>query len=65
MIKKNQLPNEYNDTANARGAFFVIYIVFIRPWSRKLTRLMLPSDQCNYPHSAEKDLFRLPQTLLQ
>ena len=27
MIKKNQLPNEYNDTPNARGAFFVIYMI--------------------------------------
>ena len=65
MIKKNQLPNEYNDTLNAQGAFFVINIVFICPWSRKLTRLMLGSDQQNYPHSPEKDLFRLPQTLLK
>ena len=65
MIKKNQLPNEYNDALNARGAFFVIYIVFIRPWSRKLTRLTLPSDQWNYPHYAEKDLVRLHQTLLK
>ena len=43
---------QYNDTPNAQGAFFVIYIVFIRPWSRKLMRLMLSSDQWNYLHSA-------------
>ena len=43
---------QYNDTPNAQGASFVIYIVFIRPWSRKLMRLMLSSDQWNYLHSA-------------
>ena len=39
MIKKNQLPNEYNDVLNARGAFFVIYIVFIHPWSTELNNV--------------------------
>ena len=31
MIKKNQLPNEYNDTLNAQGAFFVINICLHLP----------------------------------
>ena len=39
------------------------YIVFIRPLSRKLTRLMLSSNQWNYPYSAKKDLSRLLQLL--
>ena len=57
---------QYSDTPNVLGAFFVIYIVFIRPWSRKLTRLRLPSDRSvELPHSLKKDLFRLLQTLLK
>ena len=55
-----------SDTPNVLGAFFVIYIVFIRSWSRKLTRLRLPSDRSvELPHSLKKDLFRLLQTLLK
>ena len=46
---------QYNDTPNALGAFFVIYIVFIRPWSRKLTRLILPSNRSvELPHSRKR-----------
>ena len=46
---------QYNDTPNALGAFFLIYIVFIRPWSRKLTRLILPSDRSvELPHSRKR-----------